>query len=73
MHTSTEMSIPEAQLQRETLIGRGLTSEVFSWGQDRVLKLCLPWRPLTDVQREFAATQAFTPQVCLRPRPSSWW
>jgi len=52
------MSIPEAQLQRETLIGRGLTAEVFSWGQDCVLKLCLPWRPLTDVQREYAATQA---------------
>jgi uncharacterized protein (TIGR02172 family) len=51
-------SMPEAHLQRETLIGRGLTSEVFSWGQDRVLKLCLPWRPVTDVQREFAVTQA---------------
>ena len=50
--------LPEAQLQRETLIGRGLTSEVFSWGHDRVLKLCLPWRPITDVQREFAVTQA---------------
>jgi aminoglycoside phosphotransferase (APT) family kinase protein len=52
------VSLPEAQLQRETLIGRGLTAEVFSWGHDRVLKLCLPWRPLTDVQREFAVTQA---------------
>jgi uncharacterized protein (TIGR02172 family) len=52
------MSFPEAQLQRETLIGRGLTSEVFSWGRDRVLKLCLPWRPVSDVQREFAVTQA---------------
>jgi len=52
------MSIPEAQLLRETLIGTGLTAEVFSWGQDRVLKLCLPWRPLSDVQREFAVTQA---------------
>jgi len=51
------MSIPEAQLQRETLIGRGLTAEVFSWGQDRMLKLCFPWRPITDVQREFAVTR----------------
>src|SRR5688572_28115055 len=52
------MSLPEAQLQRETLLGNGFTSEVFSWGEDRVLKLSFAWRSLAKVQREFTVTQA---------------
>jgi uncharacterized protein (TIGR02172 family) len=48
---------PEAQLQHETLLGNGLTSEVFSWGRDRVLKLSFPWRTLAKVQKEFTVTQ----------------
>jgi uncharacterized protein (TIGR02172 family) len=52
------VSLLEAQLQRETLLGNGLTSEVFSWGEDRVLKLSLPWRTLAKVQREFTVTRA---------------
>jgi hypothetical protein len=31
--------------QPETLIGKGLTSEVFGRGEDRVLKLFFPWVP----------------------------
>jgi hypothetical protein len=48
----------ESQLEQERLIGKGLTSEVFSWGEDRVLKLNLAWVPATTAQREFAVTRA---------------
>jgi uncharacterized protein (TIGR02172 family) len=48
---------PEAQIQRETLLGAGFTAEVFSWGKERVLKLSFPWRPITKAQQEFTITQ----------------
>ncbi|HMJ63960.1 MAG TPA: phosphotransferase [Candidatus Binatia bacterium] len=48
----------ESQLEQERLIGRGLTSEVFGWGKDRVLKLNLAWVPVSTAQREFAVTCA---------------
>jgi uncharacterized protein (TIGR02172 family) len=48
----------EAQLERETLIGRGLTSDVFTFGHERVLKLYFPWLPATTAQRELAVTRA---------------
>ena len=48
----------EARLERETLIGRGLTSDVFTWGEDAVLKLYFPWRSAAVAQREFAVTRA---------------
>ena len=43
--------------QTETLIGKGLTSEVFGRGEDRVLKLFFPWVPESTVQREFDITR----------------
>jgi hypothetical protein len=43
--------------QPKTLIGKGLTSEVFGRGEDRVLKLFFPWVPESTVQREFDITR----------------
>jgi len=43
--------------QPETIIGKGLTSEVFGRGEDRVLKLFFPWVPQSTVQREFDITR----------------
>jgi len=52
-------SSPSVQLRlnSEILLGKGLTSEVFSWGTDRVFKLFLPWVPMGTVEREFAVTR----------------
>lgn len=48
----------EARLDRETLLGSGLESEVFSWGDGHVLKLCFSWVPEAAVEREFKITRA---------------
>ena len=48
----------EARLKTEQLVGTGLTSEVFSWGDDHVLKLFLPWVASATIEREFGVTQA---------------
>src|SRR5205085_2531877 len=48
----------EARLKQETLLARGQTSDVFSWGADSVLKLYFPHFPATVTQREFAITRA---------------
>jgi uncharacterized protein (TIGR02172 family) len=48
----------ETQLKRETLIGGGGTSDVFTFGPGRVLKLFFPWLPATTISREFAITRA---------------
>jgi uncharacterized protein (TIGR02172 family) len=42
----------------QTLIGRGLTSEVYAWGDGLVLKLFPPWRAVSDVEREYAIARA---------------
>jgi uncharacterized protein (TIGR02172 family) len=52
------VSSTAAQLGRETLIGKGLTSDVFTWGEERVLKLAFSWLPAATAEREFAVTQA---------------
>ena len=52
------LSPNETRLKTEVLIATGLTSEVFSWGPERVLKLFFPWVQRETVEREFSATQA---------------
>jgi uncharacterized protein (TIGR02172 family) len=52
------LSPNETQLYSESLIGSGLTSEVFSWGDTRALKLFLPWVTEATIQREFLIAQA---------------
>ena len=47
-----------AKLQIGPLIARGLTSEVFAYGDDRVLKLFYPWFRRSKIEREFAVTKA---------------
>ena len=54
---SNSSSSAAEQLKAETLIGIGLTSEVFTWG-DRVLKLFLPWTDRERAQREFMISRA---------------
>jgi uncharacterized protein (TIGR02172 family) len=55
-----ESTVPirEAQITSERLIGTGLTSEVFSWGEARVLKLFLPWVATETIHAELSITQA---------------
>jgi uncharacterized protein (TIGR02172 family) len=52
------MAALETRLEREPLIARGQTSDVFSWGEACVLKLYFPSFPATVTQREFAITRA---------------
>jgi aminoglycoside phosphotransferase (APT) family kinase protein len=40
------------------MIGKGMTSEVFSWGHGRVLKLFFDWRPSFKIERELKITRA---------------
>lgn len=42
----------------QTLVGRGLRSEVYAWGDGRVLKLYPPARLVAEIEREFAVTRA---------------
>ena len=48
----------DSRLRREDLIGTGLTSEVFSWGEERVLKLFFSWVSRATIQREFLVSQS---------------
>jgi uncharacterized protein (TIGR02172 family) len=45
-------------LDDAALVGKGFTSDVFAWGQGRVLKLFHPGRSLEKAEREFRATKA---------------
>jgi len=40
------------------IIGKGLTSVVYEWGEGRVLKLFEAWLPRASIEREFVATRA---------------
>jgi uncharacterized protein (TIGR02172 family) len=40
------------------LLAKGLTSEVYAWDQDRILKLSHTWRPREKTEREFQITRA---------------
>jgi uncharacterized protein (TIGR02172 family) len=53
-----DVSSLKSRLGRERLIGKGLTSDVFSWGEGRVLKLYHPWMPAATAQREFTISRA---------------
>jgi uncharacterized protein (TIGR02172 family) len=64
------MSSTFAQFQKAKLIGKGLTSEVFTWSEDRVLKLALPGRPHDKVQREFEITR--TAHAAGLPAPAAF-
>ena len=46
-----------ARLNSEVLLGKGLTSEVFTWGEDCAVKLFLPWMSIAAVEREFTVTR----------------
>ena len=46
------------QAAKGELIGKGLTAQVYGWGQGRVLKLFESWRPEEKVERELRATRA---------------
>lgn len=45
-------------LERAALIGTGLTSDVYAWGEGRVLKLCHRDMPAGRVEAEFQITRA---------------
>jgi aminoglycoside phosphotransferase (APT) family kinase protein len=55
--TSPEHS-PAQKLQRATLVGKGFTSDVYAWGEGRVLKLFHSWVPAYRTQREYTVTRA---------------
>lgn len=60
-HAISQSPMPTESAQPpklETLIGKGLTCEVFSYGEDRVIKLFHSWRPDSLPQREFLVSQA---------------
>jgi uncharacterized protein (TIGR02172 family) len=46
------------RLEQQSIIDRGFTSDVYSWGEGRVLKLFHKSVPSASVQREFRATRA---------------
>ena len=46
------------RLKQADLIGRGFTSDVYSWGSGRVLKLFHAWVPHDRAEREFLVTRA---------------
>ena len=48
----------EERLKAAQLVATGQTSEVFAWGEQRVLKLFLPWVSHETVEQEFRATRA---------------
>lgn len=48
----------EVNLNTAEIVGRGLTSDVYSWGEGRVLKLFYPQFAASKVESEFAMTRA---------------
>jgi uncharacterized protein (TIGR02172 family) len=56
---SHPFSASERSLDRNTrLVGKGFTSNVYEWGERRVLKLFHEWVPACRVEREHRITQA---------------
>jgi uncharacterized protein (TIGR02172 family) len=45
------------QIEKGKLIGKGLTAQVYAWGDRRVLKLFESWRPAAKVEKEFTITR----------------
>jgi uncharacterized protein (TIGR02172 family) len=59
--TSRSLDFPQMTirtLDRAALVGTGLTSDVYAWGEGRVLKLCHRHRPADRVEAEFQITRA---------------
>lgn len=46
------------RLGPETIVGRGVTSDVHAWGEGKVLKLFHSWVPFESVEREYLITRA---------------
>ena len=46
------------KLQGTSLVGKGFTSDVYSWGEGRVLKLFHNWVPAFRAEREYRVTKA---------------
>jgi aminoglycoside phosphotransferase (APT) family kinase protein len=46
------------KLETESLVGKGFTSDVYSWGEGRVLKLFHSWVPAFRAEREYRVTKA---------------
>jgi len=51
------------------LVARGLTSEVYALGSDRVVKLYLPWMRRSKVEHEFSVTRALHAAGLPVPKP----
>jgi aminoglycoside phosphotransferase (APT) family kinase protein len=58
------------KLQRATLVGKGFTSDVYAWGERRVLKLFQNWVPAYRAQREYNVTRAI--QAAGLPAPATY-
>src|SRR5215203_4494171 len=59
VNPSHPFSASERSLDRDTrLVGKGFTSDVYEWGERRVLKLFHEWVPAHRVEREYRIAQA---------------
>ncbi len=52
------VEMPDRVPGREALVGAGYTSDVYAWGEGRVLKLFHLGKPASRAQREFAVTRS---------------
>src|SRR4051794_818703 len=57
-------------LAKHVLVGRGFTSEVYVWGEGRVLKLFHDWVPHARVARAYRITRAI--QAIGLPVPAAY-
>lgn len=55
-------------MEKGKLIGEGRTSEVFEWGQDRILKLFRSGLPKTAIQNEYEVSINIYNQLNLTPK-----
>lgn len=58
MSTPAPPGDPSARTPRGALVGRGMTADVYAWGDGRVLKLFHPGRPRHSVEREYRVARA---------------
>jgi hypothetical protein len=50
--------MPEPRLETAVLVGKGFCSDVYAWGEGRVLKLFHGWVALDRAARKYAVTRA---------------
>jgi len=55
-------------MEKGKLIGQGRTSEVFEWGQDKILKLFRTGLPKTAIENEYKASIKIYEQLNLTPK-----